>query len=366
MAKPLHETEKVLGLQEQALSCGNFDDLKREVLAPTAEFLDAETSCFIQLSTDDRSSVKIGRTFAHNVPARAHADYVSDYFRGDPAIDAATLNRDDRPYVFCTSEVYDYGRLTNSTLYNEFFRPNHIHHVMVMALRPQGRDGDTLVLGYHRPINDRPFNVSEKHRLQRLSSALSCTLRMLCLQDSLSMRDEALSEMERIYPEHGLVFFDEQMSLLYGNQTGLRNLQLGQGPDSGPFSRSRIDRLEQACRAAQSLGDKTYSVAADFSEGEDLIAKVCSRTDRSGRTLFAVHTNQRMAEAIFSARCKDYDFTPRELDITRAVAAGLSNAEIAEQLYISARTVENHLRSIYSKAGVNRRTQLLYRLNAPK
>jgi len=362
MASIERETEQVLSLQEQAFSCGDFEDLKRKVLAPTAEFVDAETSCFLQLSQDGQSQVQIGRTFAHNVSERAHADYVSHYSSSDPALEAAMLHQEDTPYLFCTSEVYDYDRLTHSELYSEFFRPNDIHHVMVMALRPQGRRGDTLILGFHRPLSDRPFDVKEKQKLQRLSSALSCSLRVLCLQDSVSMRDEALSEIGRVYPEQGLVLFDEQMSLLYGNSTGLQNLQIGK--NHGASSRSRLDRLKRACRAAKSLEDRIDGVSADFSEGEDLIAKVYSRTDQSGRTLFAVHTNQRMAEAIFSARCRDYDFTPRELDITRAVAAGLSNLEIAEQLYISARTVENHLRSIYSKANVNRRTQLLCRLNA--
>ncbi len=48
--------------------------------------------------------------------------------------------------------------------------------------------------------------------------------------------------------------------------------------------------------------------------------------------------------------------TPREIEILRLVANGLSDAQIAEQLVISRRTVNTHLSSIYSKLGVNSRT----------
>lgn len=49
--------------------------------------------------------------------------------------------------------------------------------------------------------------------------------------------------------------------------------------------------------------------------------------------------------------------TPRELDIIRLVGAGLTNKQIASDLYISARTVSFHLDNIFSKLGVNTRTE---------
>jgi predicted ATPase/DNA-binding CsgD family transcriptional regulator len=47
--------------------------------------------------------------------------------------------------------------------------------------------------------------------------------------------------------------------------------------------------------------------------------------------------------------------TPREVEVLRKLSAGLSYAQIAEQLVISPRTVDGHLRSIYSKLGVSSR-----------
>jgi len=53
--------------------------------------------------------------------------------------------------------------------------------------------------------------------------------------------------------------------------------------------------------------------------------------------------------------------TDRELEVLRAVASGLSDREVAEQLVVATGTVKRHLNNIYGKLGVHRRTQALAR-----
>ena len=48
--------------------------------------------------------------------------------------------------------------------------------------------------------------------------------------------------------------------------------------------------------------------------------------------------------------------TVREVEVLRLVAQGLTNAQVAEQLVISPRTVDTHLKAIYSKIGVSSRS----------
>jgi DNA-binding NarL/FixJ family response regulator len=47
--------------------------------------------------------------------------------------------------------------------------------------------------------------------------------------------------------------------------------------------------------------------------------------------------------------------------VLRLVAGGLTNAQVAERLYLSPRTVDQHLRSIYDKLGVDNRTAAIDR-----
>ena len=52
-----------------------------------------------------------------------------------------------------------------------------------------------------------------------------------------------------------------------------------------------------------------------------------------------------------------YDgLTEREIEVLRSVAQGLTDAQVAEQLVISPRTVHSHLNSIYSKLGISSRS----------
>ena len=59
-----------------------------------------------------------------------------------------------------------------------------------------------------------------------------------------------------------------------------------------------------------------------------------------------------------SKRSSDYPagLTNREVEVLRLVAAGLTDAQVAEHLIMSVRTVNTHLTSIYNKLGVNSRT----------
>ncbi len=48
--------------------------------------------------------------------------------------------------------------------------------------------------------------------------------------------------------------------------------------------------------------------------------------------------------------------TAREVEVLRLVASGLTNAQIGQQLVISTRTVNAHIRSIYNKLEISSRT----------
>jgi DNA-binding CsgD family transcriptional regulator len=64
-----------------------------------------------------------------------------------------------------------------------------------------------------------------------------------------------------------------------------------------------------------------------------------------------------------AAAARPLPITGREREIAMLVAAGLSNREIADRLFVSVRTAEGHLYRIFSKLGINNREQLIHLLS---
>lgn len=58
---------------------------------------------------------------------------------------------------------------------------------------------------------------------------------------------------------------------------------------------------------------------------------------------------------------KDLDLSSRERDVLRSLCAGLSNAEIAHELYLSESTVKTHVTNIMVKLGVTSRLKAVVR-----
>lgn len=72
-----------------------------------------------------------------------------------------------------------------------------------------------------------------------------------------------------------------------------------------------------------------------------------------------VSLSPKVAEAMLVVvdETHDHDLTERELEVLRVVATGCSTPEVAQRLFISQKTVKNHLAAIYAKLDARDRTE---------
>jgi DNA-binding CsgD family transcriptional regulator len=78
----------------------------------------------------------------------------------------------------------------------------------------------------------------------------------------------------------------------------------------------------------------------------------------------AVTVRAATATETFELLCRVYALSRRERDVVAALLAGLDTRAVSARLYISPHTVQDHLKSVFTKTGVHSRRELLSRFNA--
>ena len=108
---------------------------------------------------------------------------------------------------------------------------------------------------------------------------------------------------------------------------------------------------------ALGMGAKGYILKQDF-EG---IAPALEAVMR-GQTVFGDKITERLPELMKSGESRfdyeRYSISDKEREILELVAEGMSNKEIAGQLYLSEGTVRNYISSLLEKLELRDRTQL--------
>jgi DNA-binding NarL/FixJ family response regulator len=105
--------------------------------------------------------------------------------------------------------------------------------------------------------------------------------------------------------------------------------------------------------ARTSLGEKEFASA--WAQGRSMTFDQVLTMPARSATILLSSTEQAPKVTMKQAIYPD-GLTTREVEVLRLVAQGLTDAQVAEQLVISPRTVNNHLTAIYGKIRVSSRS----------
>jgi len=167
---------------------------------------------------------------------------------------------------------------------------------------------------------------------------------------------EAVDAVRRTLPD--VVLMDIRMPEMDGLEA-TRRILTGSATEPRVIILTTFD-LDHYVYAALSAGASGF-LLKDVTP-EHLVAAV--RMVRSGDALLAPAITRRLVERFASrspqaaAIHRDLSaLTPRELEVLRLLAQGLSNSELAVQLHLSEATVKTHVARILAKLGIRDRVQ---------
>ena len=125
-------------------------------------------------------------------------------------------------------------------------------------------------------------------------------------------------------------------------------------PASGQALPTVLASLVPQLRAR--LRDRTDTTAAALLT-VDLCVRACNMGGDAGRHLLLVLERVQRRDAV-AQNLERFSLSVRESDVVMLVLYGHSNRRIADQLFLTEYTVEDHLKRIFAKLGVRSRTAL--------
>jgi DNA-binding CsgD family transcriptional regulator len=336
--------ERVESLSRAAFDCEPF---RRETIAHLQRALGFDRWCWPL--ADPETLVTSSGVAEHNygpqVPRSLQLEYSTDVFAAKQR-----LARRTRPVASLVGDTR--GDLARSARWDEVLRPAGIGDVAIIACRDaQGCWG---WIELYRDSGDPAFDIDALELLESVGPTIGSALRRHAMPRRADSVEPASAP--------GTLVLDRD----------LRPVSWTTG------ARAWIDALPSAALFAQwgMLPSVVYPTAVLARSGtNDAHALVQAVDGRWVRIEAAALEGEREGEIAVSLRaatpketfellCRVYALTARERDVVALLVAGLDTRAITERLFISAHTVQDHLKSVFDKIGIHSRRELLATLSA--
>lgn len=256
------------------------------------------------------------------------------------------------------------GRPELSRRYREVLQPAGFADELRAALRIGEACWGFLIL--FRKEEQGPFQQEELQFIRDIAPLIAGRLKAKALSQAAPADSGG-------QPEEGIIILDDR----------LEPVSLNPG---GSYWLEQLQRMEQQSRPALPGPVRVVSLRALTADGrgrsgvpassESAAARVCLRVPNgrfinitasrldgpSGLVQLAVSFTAAKSGDLLPMITEAFGFTEREKEIVHHLSRGHSTKELAQLLHISAYTVQDHLKSVFSKAGVSSRRELIWLL----
>lgn len=347
-------------------SCADFESIESRVMGPLARALGTRSAVLLQFEQRPDGDKVLTRNFYSGGAQRTLSLYSSGPYQDDPLVSACMRSFASAQAAHLTHHVLSLGRMLgprrvrDSAFYRRFLQPTDIADVLGIAI-PLRRGGKEIItLGFQRRTGEDCFKADEEKLLQNIGSCLSHVLRDLVFEEKLAVSDAAIEGLSGSAAAPELAILGRNGRLHFATP-GL------------------LARHESSERALERDLDRHFGAPMrDYQAGLVGGGELSRRIEKAGREspyrdvrllkwgkdgpnpLFLLSFEK--PRCVFGDTGARSGLTQQESVVCSLLCAGYGNAEIGTQLSISIRTVENHLRAIYKKLGVNTRGRAIARL----
>jgi DNA-binding CsgD family transcriptional regulator len=250
------------------------------------------------------------------------------------------------------------GDLSRSARWREVFHPLGLDDDLRAALVSDGTCWGYLAL--HRAGDRGVFTTDEARFVKVLAPHLAEGLRVSLLLESTETQDAVDGP--------ALILLDETLAVVATSAAADRWLAdvgehehpaIGKLPAAVYSVAARLRAIEQSISADAELAPRSRLRTGS---GRWLIVHASRLSGAARANSIAVILEPAQPAEIAPVIVRAYDLTERERDVVQHVIRGLSTSEISELLFISANTVQDHLKAIFDKVGVRSRRELVARV----
>lgn len=281
--------------------------------------------------------------------------YNARYVRCDPL--QAVKRRTERRVVV-TSSLVDPVVLRRSEVYNELYAAADIEHHLALRLtaRRYGLPGtECIVLG--RTRFQEPWDAEELRAAERILSPLIAAARRARRWESMSSTLRTLETLLDALAQKPCLLCSADGTILWASL-----------PAREALDRARGDRVREelahAARAFAKLGIHGRREAGGAQDGRfvskarpDIAGELSILTAPDGSFVLLLLDQIAMSSYVAARLASRYGLSPAEIRVACSLGKGLTNQQIARELFLSKETVRTHLGAIFRKLGVRSRTQ---------
>lgn len=366
MRKKAQNPISILLISKALLECSTLRELDNVLFQYTLPLFDARI-CIISLvkkeMIDVESTESIGFRNEHWLD-----DYRKEFFELDPLLRApyTPFNYD----VYITENIITYQDLQD-TRYYTFMREHDVHSHMFVNLVSKGKMIGNVI--YIRPKKMRPFQAEDMALAGLLQPYMSAALEKIILLEEHIGYNQILDSIISRSKQTGIMLLNNTLEPIHKNESADDTLALlyEENESNQKLPQSILVKCNELVSQIRRSGNKFLNT--DTLENlrlsfqikkmkEDVLVTLHPVPLSQGEIFLLVFMESKGISSQVYKLAKQCGLTQREIEVVNLMWLGMSSAEIADKLFISTHTVNNHIQAIFEKMAVRNRGSLVSKL----